>query len=72
MHLDDNLPELVHERRLVEVNASDIGDRFDWWPLAERLAGLVEEPLYADGVPRRRTRPKPKPKAEVPQLEMEI
>lgn len=70
--LDERLPALVPERRTVTLNASDIDDRFDWWPLAERLAALVEEPLYAAGVPRRRKRPQPKPTPEVPQLEMEI
>lgn len=70
--LDDRLPGLVTDRQLVELNASDIGDRFDWWPLAERLAGLLEEPLFADGVQRRRSRPAPKPKPDIPQLEMEI
>lgn len=70
--LDARLPDLVPARRLVTLNASDIDDRFDWWPLAERLAALVEEPLYAAGVPKRRVRPKPKPAPDVPQLEMEI
>jgi hypothetical protein len=70
--LDSELPTLVHERRLVVEQASAIDDHYDWWPLAERLAGLIAEPLYADGVPRRRTRRSPKPKAEVPQLEMEM
>jgi nicotinamide riboside kinase len=70
--LDRTLPDLVVERRLVTEQASLIDDRYDWWPLAERLAALVEEPLYADGVPRRRTRPVPKPQPDLPQLEMEI
>lgn len=70
--LDERLPKLVSRRRLVEVNASEIDDRFDWWPLAERLAGLIEEPLFASGVPRRRSKPKRKPVPEVPQLDLEI
>ena len=70
--LDTRLPSLVSAKQLVEFNASDIDDRFDWWPLAERLAGLLEEPLFADGVRRRRPRPNPKLKPEIPQLEMEI
>ena len=70
--LDEEIPRLVQERRLVVLPASAIDDRFDWWPLAERLAGLIEEPLYADGVPRRRPRPQPRKKADVPQLEMEM
>ncbi len=70
--LDEQLPGLVDSRRLVEHDASSIGDRFDWWPLAERLAGLMELPLFADGGPRRRARPVPKQSPEVPQLELEI
>jgi nicotinamide riboside kinase len=70
--LDSQLPLLVSGKQMVVLNASDIDDRFDWWPLADRLAGLVEEPLYADGVARRRSRPIPRPRPDVPQLEMEI
>lgn len=70
--LDESLPSFVPERRLVELNASEIDDRFDWWPLAQHLAGLVEQPLFADGVPRRRARPVRKPKPDIPQLEMEM
>jgi len=70
--LDMHLPRLVPERRLVTLRASDIGDRFDWWPLAERLAALVEEPLFAPGVPKRRSKPVKKARREAPQLEMEI
>ena len=53
--LDDRLGALVAPRQLVEIAASEIGDRYDWWPIAARLAALVEEPLFAAGVPRRRT-----------------
>lgn len=70
--LDLRLADLVEDRRLVTEPASTIDDRFDWWPLAERLAALVGEPLYADGVPRRRPRPMPRPRPEVPQLELEV
>lgn len=70
--LDDRLGELVPQRRMVTLSASDIDDRFDWWPLAERLAGLVEEPLYAAGVPRRRPKPVRREKAEIPQMELEL
>ena len=70
--LDTWLPRLVEDRRLVTESASAIDDRFDWWPLAERLAGLVGEPLYADGVPRRRPRPVRRETVDVPQLELEI
>jgi hypothetical protein len=63
---------LVEEQRLVTVAASDIGDRYEWWPIAERLAALVGEPLFADGVPRRRIRRQapaaadPAPKSQLP------
>ncbi len=70
--LDEQLPQLVTDRQLVELNASDVDDRFDWWPLAERLAALVEVPLFADGVKKRRSRRARSPKPDVPQLEMEI
>lgn len=70
--LDAQLPSLVTSRQMIELNASDIGDRFDWWPLAERLAGLVEEPLFADGVPRRKPRQIKKRSPETPQLGMEL
>jgi nicotinamide riboside kinase len=70
--LDERVPKLISDRRLVEINASDIDDRFDWWPLAERLAGLIEEPLYASGVPRRRVRRTRQPAPDVPQLDLEI
>jgi nicotinamide riboside kinase len=70
--LDDRLPDLIEDRRLVVEDASSIDDRYDWWPLAERLAGLIGEPLYADGVPRRRVRAVAQPKPDAPQLELEI
>jgi nicotinamide riboside kinase len=70
--LDERLPDLVDDRRLVVEQASSIGDGYDWWPLAERLAGLIGEPLYADGVPRRRPRPVRREPVDVPQLELEI
>jgi len=70
--LDAQLPSLVSDRQLVELKASDIDDRFDWWPLAERLAGLVQEQLFADGVPRRKPRRVRSEIPDVPQLEMEI
>jgi len=70
--LDEQLPDLVTDRQLVELNASDIDDRFDWWPLAERLAAVIQEPLFADGVKRRRARPASRQKPDVPQLEMEM
>jgi nicotinamide riboside kinase len=70
--LDSRLQSLVSATQLVDLKASDIDDRFDWWPLAERLAGLVGEPLYADGVRRRRPKAIARPKPDSPQLEMEV
>ena len=68
--LDARLPGLVDAARLAEMSASEVGDRTDWWPLAARLAASVGEPLFADGVPRRRIsrgrRPAPDP--DPPQL----
>jgi hypothetical protein len=70
--LDVHVPRLVEQQRLVEHDASAIDDAFDWWPLAERLAGLMGEPLFADGVPKRRSRRVRSEKPDVPQLEMEM
>jgi nicotinamide riboside kinase len=70
--LDEQIQELVPERRLVEHDASAINDSFDWWPLAERLAGLMEQPLFAGGVPKRRSKRMRVDKPEVPQLEMDV
>jgi nicotinamide riboside kinase len=58
--LDDVLPRFVRADRLVTIAASSVTDTYDWWPLAERLASLVGEPLLADGVTHRRRRaPRP-------------
>jgi nicotinamide riboside kinase len=59
--LDEHLVEFIDEGRLVDIAASEIGDGYDWWPIAERLAALVHEPLFADGVPRRKAVRKRKP-----------
>ncbi|MEA3509996.1 MAG: ATP-binding protein [Actinomycetota bacterium] len=59
--LDDHLEDFVEEGRLVDIPASEIGDGYDWWPIAERLAALMHEPLFADGVPKRRAARKRKP-----------
>ncbi|MEN8233969.1 MAG: AAA family ATPase [Actinomycetota bacterium] len=53
--LDDRVASMIGEGRLVEVPASEVDDRYDWWPIAERLAALMGEPLFADGVPKRRS-----------------
>ena len=54
--LDETLPAMVPESRLVVMHASDVRDGTDWWPLAERLAALVGEPLRAPGVEAPRPR----------------
>ncbi len=59
--LDGYLDDFVTGERLVDVAASEIGDGYNWWPIAERLAALVGEPLFADGVPRPKPRRKRKP-----------
>jgi nicotinamide riboside kinase len=71
--LDESLPGLIPERRMVDLDASEIDDRFDWWPLAERFAALMEQPLYAAGVPKRRSKRQPRPQpADVPQMDLEF
>ena len=54
--LDDVLPRLVRPGRLLTIPASTVTDRYDWWPLAERLAAIVGEPLLAEGVAKGRRR----------------
>jgi nicotinamide riboside kinase len=63
--LDDVLPHFVRADRLVTIPASSVTDSYDWWPLAERLAALVGEPLLAEGVTHRRRR-SPRPTAARP------
>jgi hypothetical protein len=48
--LDATLPDMVPASRLVTMPASEVRDGSDWWPLAERLAAQVGEPLRAPGV----------------------
>jgi hypothetical protein len=50
--LDARLPRFVPQDRLVLQPASRITEDFDWWPLAERLAMRLGEPLLAQGVRR--------------------
>jgi len=52
--LDGHLTELLPDEARVDIPASQIGDGFDWWPIAERLAALMHEPLFGDGIPKRR------------------
>ncbi|HHC09454.1 MAG TPA: hypothetical protein ENK55_12205 [Actinobacteria bacterium] len=68
--LDEWLPVLVPEERLVTMQASEVGDATDWWGVAERLAALRGVPLFADGVPRprRRVRRRSRRRPEMPQL----
>ena len=54
--LDRVLPDLVRPDRLLGVPASDVTDTMDWWPVAERLAAIVGEPLLAEGVRHRKRR----------------
>jgi nicotinamide riboside kinase len=80
--LDARLPGLVRPDRLVTVAASEVTDAYDWWPLAERLASIVGEPLLAEGVaahrrPRRRGPTEHPPAAgatgaESPQLALDL
>ena len=50
--LDARLPRLVPRDRLITQQASVVTEAFDWWPIAERLAARIGEPLLADGVER--------------------
>lgn len=43
--LDRILPTYVAPERLLDVRASQVTADFDWWAVAERLAGLVGQPL---------------------------
>lgn len=75
--LDRWLPDLVPPERLVSVPASKVTDDYDWWPLAERLAGIVDGALLAAGVarPRPRMRRRPAsagPPAADPQLALDL
>jgi nicotinamide riboside kinase len=54
--LDERLPTLIAEDRLVTMPASNVTDDFDWWPIAERLALVIGQPLLAEGVPAHRVR----------------
>ncbi|MBX3031416.1 MAG: AAA family ATPase [Chloroflexi bacterium] len=81
--LDETLPRMVPESRIVVMRASDVREGTDWWPLAERLAALLGEPLRAPGVeaPRpRRTRSRARTEAatgsaataNAPQLRLDL
>ena len=43
--LDRILPVYLAPDRCVSVPASSVTADFDWWAIAERLAGIVGEPL---------------------------
>jgi hypothetical protein len=67
--LDDHLDELVADSARVNIPASEIGDGYDWWPIAERLAALIHEPLFADGIPKRKiVRKRPERPTPGPQM----
>jgi nicotinamide riboside kinase len=77
--LDRHLPDLVPHERLLTFPASDVSDDQDWWPVAERLAAIVGQPLLAEGVAaKRRPRRAPKPhpatgdEAPAPQLALDL
>jgi nicotinamide riboside kinase len=48
--LDERLAEYVSPDRIIALPASSIVESFDWWPVAERLAAIVGDPLLARGV----------------------
>jgi nicotinamide riboside kinase len=54
--LDTTLPVMVPPGRLITMSASEVRDDSDWWPVAERLAAHVGEPLRAPGVEAPRNR----------------
>ena len=43
--LDRVIPTYLEPERLVSIGASQVTAEFDWWAVAERLAGIVGEPL---------------------------
>lgn len=66
--LDARLPRLVPRDRLIHESASRVTETYDWWPLAERLAARIGEPLLADGVsrPQRSTRAPARARPQAP------
>jgi nicotinamide riboside kinase len=67
--LDGHLDTLVTEGARIDIPASEIGDGYDWWPIAERLAARIHEPLFADGIPKRKiVRKRPKKPTSGPQM----
>jgi nicotinamide riboside kinase len=75
--LDDVLPCFVPASRFVTIAASAVTDTYDWWPLAERLAVIVGEPLLAEGVARHRNRRRPvdpdrAPRRASPEAQLEL
>ena len=64
--LDARLPRLVPRERLIVQAASQITESYDWWPLAERLAARLGEPLLAPGVKRSSRRPPSAPSRPKP------
>jgi nicotinamide riboside kinase len=77
--LDATLPAMLPVSRLVMMPASAVRDDADWWPIAERLAAQIGEPLRAPGVeaPRARGRrraapPRSAAAVAVPQLALDL
>lgn len=78
--LDTTLPAMVPPARLVTMPASEVRDDTDWWPLAERLAAQLGEPLRAPGIEPPRARgsrrrvgsPTPTVPATAPQLALDL
>jgi nicotinamide riboside kinase len=78
--LDTTLPAMVPAAHLVTMPASEVRDDTDWWPLAERLAAQVGEPLSAPGIQpprargtrRRGLRPAATVPATAPQLALDL
>jgi hypothetical protein len=53
-----------------------VTDDYDWWPVAERLANLIGQPLLAEGVAPHRvrtpTRARKATDGAEPQLELDL
>ena len=71
--LDDLIPRFVAADRIVSVPASSVTDELDWWPIADRLAAIVGQPLMGEGVARpRRSRARPRRSRPTAQAEPQL
>lgn len=78
--LDRVMPDLLRPEQLITMPASTVTDHFDWWPIAERLAARVGQPLLAPGIerPARRRRSRKavdgaaSPATPTPQLQLDL